>query len=294
LISELEALYNTGWKGTLFIVDDNFIGNRTSVKKMLPLLIKWQKEHKYPFKIMTEASMNLAQDEQLMDMMSAANFNKVFLGLETPNLGSLKECDKLQNVSIDPAAAVRLIHQKGMQVMGGFIVGFDNDTDTVFEAQTKFIQKIGVVAAMVGLLNAAPQTRLWHRLKAEGRLLGETSGENTDGTLNFSPRMGREKLINGYKSILTKIYSPKDYYKRINTFIKNYNPTVRGGIHREDIGALFKSIWSIGILSRSRLRYWWLLMKTSLTKRKALPAAIECAIYLHHFEKVSKKVINLA
>ncbi len=290
MINELQSLHDAGWRGSLFIVDDNFIGNKSNVKKMLALLIKWQKKHKYPFKIMTEASVNLAEDKELMYMMSAANFNKVFLGIETPDTNSLKECGKMQNITVDIVEAVKVIHQNGMQVMGGFIVGFDSDTEGIFEAQIKLIQKIGVVTAMVGLLNAAPQTRLWYRLKAEGRLLGETSGENTDGSLNFIPKMGKEKLIEGYKKILSKIYSPENYYERINTFIRNYSPNVKGKIPKGDFKAFLKSLWRVGVLSKARLRYWKLIIKTSLTKRKALPAAVELAIYRQHFEKVVKKI----
>ncbi|MEA2036653.1 MAG: DUF4070 domain-containing protein [Nanoarchaeota archaeon] len=290
LINELQLLYDAGWRDSLFIVDDNFIGNKSNVKKMLHALIEWQKEHKYPFRIMTEASMNLANDEELMDMMSAANFHKVFLGIETPDIDSLKECDKIQNVNIDTMEAVRTINQKGMQVVGGFIVGFDSDTAGIFEAQIKFIQKMGIVTAMVGLLNAAPQTRLWHRLKAEGRLLGETSGENTDGSLNFIPKMGKKNLIEGYNKILSTIYSPKNYYNRINTFIKNYSPTVKGKISKGDIKAFLKSTWKVGVLSKARLRYWRLIIETSLTKRKALPIAVELAIYRQHFERIVKDI----
>ncbi len=294
LIKELQSLYDAGWKRALFIVDDNFIGNKAKVKEMLPLLIKWQKEHKYPFKITTEASINLAQDEELMDLMSSANFNKVFLGIETPNINSLKECDKTQNISRDIAKDVKIISQHGMQVMGGFIVGFDSDTEGIFEAQIKLIQKIGVVTAMVGLLNAAPQTRLWHRLKAEGRLVGETSGENTDGSLNFIPKMGKEKLIEGYKKILSTIYSSKNYYKRIDTFVKSYRPTAKGKIPKEEFKAFFRSLWKVGILSKERFLYWKLIIKTGMTKTRALPAAVELTIYQQHFEKVVKKVANSA
>jgi radical SAM superfamily enzyme YgiQ (UPF0313 family) len=197
IVKEIQSLYEAGWKRDVFIVDDNFIGNKSNVKKMLPALIKWQKAHKYPFAIFTEASANLADDEELMQMMSAANFGKVFVGIETPSVDSLKECGKYQNVTCDLEEAVRIIHQNGMQVMGGFIVGFDNDTESIFETQIKFIQKVGIVTAMVGLLNALPQTRLWHRLKAEGRLLKETTGENTDASLNFIPRMGQQNLMEG-------------------------------------------------------------------------------------------------
>jgi radical SAM superfamily enzyme YgiQ (UPF0313 family) len=292
MIRELQSLYDAGWKGTLFIVDDNFIGNKVKVKEMLAAVIKWQKEHRYPFKIMTEASVNLASDEELMNLMSAANFNKVFLGIESPDTNSLKECGKVQNINMDPSLAVKAIHKHGMQVMGGFIVGFDGDTETIFEKQTKFIQSMGVVTAMVGLLNVLPQTRLWHRLKAEGRLVEDSTGENTDGTINFLPKMGKDKLIKGYKSIIAKIYSPKNYYKRINTFLKGYKPTVKGGFQKEEISAFIKSLWNIGILSKTRVLYWKLLIKTSIFKTKALPAAVECAICLPHFEKVAKKVVN--
>ena len=290
-IDELTSLYNSGWRGTLFVVDDNFIGNKTNVKAMLPLLIKWQKEHKYPFKLMTEASINLADDDELMRMMSAANFLKVFLGIETPCIDSLKECGKLQNTKRNVADAVKIIHRNGMQVMGGFIVGFDSDNESIFKTQIKFIQQIGVVTAMVGLLNAAPQTRLWHRLKAEGRLLGETTGENTDGSINFIPKMGKEKLVEGYKKIISTVYSPKQYYKRISVFIKSYKPTAKGKILKEDIGAFIKSMWRIGILSKVRFRYWWLILKTFFTKTKALPAAVELAIYRQHFEKITKRIL---
>ena len=293
LINELQSLYDSGWRKAVFVVDDNFIGNKVNVKKMLPFLIKWQKEHKYPFTLMTEASINLAEDKELMVMMSAANFNCVFLGLETPCIDSLKECGKMQNTTIDLVEAVKTIHQNGMEVMGGFIVGFDNDNESIFETQIKFIQKIGVVTAMVGLLTAAPQTRLWHRLKAEGRLVADTTGENTDGTLNFIPKMGKEKLVAGYKKIISTIYSPKNYYRRINTFIKNYRPSARAKISREDFQAFIKSTWKIGIFSKARFHYWKLLIKTFLTKRRAFPAAVHLAICRHHFEKVSKRILSV-
>ena len=291
LLNELQSLYDAGWRKSVFIVDDNFIGNKTNVKKMLPLLVKWQKEHKYPFILMTEASVNLADDDELMRMMSAANFYKVFLGFETPDANSLKECGKIQNIKIDIAEAVKIIHQHGMQVMGGFIVGFDSDTENIFETQIKFIQKIGVVTAMVGMLVAVPQTRLWNRLRSEGRLKGEASGQNTDGSLNFVPRMGKEKLIEGYKRLLSTIYSPKNYYKRVNALIKNYRPTARGKIPREEFIAFIRSMWRIGVLSKERIYYWRLILKTSIRKIKALPTAVELSIYRQHFEKIVNRLL---
>jgi radical SAM superfamily enzyme YgiQ (UPF0313 family) len=287
---EFQALYDVGWRKSVFIVDDNFIGNKGEVRRMLPALIQWQKEHTYPFTLLTEASTDLSNDEDLMQMMSRANFFKVFLGLETPDRESLKECGKFQNTSRDLVKAVHTIHQHGMQVMGGFIVGFDNDTETIFDAQINFIQQIGVVTAMVGVLTALPQTRLWHRLKEEGRLLSNATGENTDGVLNFMPKMGLTALNDGYRKILTSIYSPRKYYQRINTFLENYSPTVISKLKKEDIIAFIKSAWRIGVISRSRFHYWKLLIRTFIKKRTALPIAVELAIYGLHYEKITKRI----
>lgn len=288
-IDELQSLYDAGWRGSVFIVDDNFIGNKTNVKQMLPKLIEWQIKNKYPFQFLTEASLNLADDKELMQMMSKANFNKVFLGIESPSIKSLKECGKFQNTKRNLAESVKIIHKNGLQVMGGFIVGFDNDTENVFESQIRFIQEVGIVTAMVGVLNALPKTRLWDRLKKEGRLLEDTSGENTDGSINFIPRMGKEKLYRGYKKIISTIYSPKHYFKRINTFLNNYKQKAKGKISLSMISAFFKSMWSIGIISKARFQYWKLLIRTGITRRKLLPVAIEQAIYWRHFAKIVQK-----
>ena len=287
---EFQALYDTGWRKSVFVVDDNFIGNRQAVKNMLPVLIEWQKKHKYPFTLLTEASTDLANDEDLMQMMSSANFFKVFLGLETPDKESLKECGKYQNSSRNLVETVHTIHKHGMQVMGGFIVGFDNDTESIFESQIAFIQQIGVVTAMVGVLTALPQTRLWQRLKVEGRLISGASGENTDGVLNFMPRMGIETLHDGYKKVLSSIYSHKYYYQRIHTFLENYTPTAISRVGRNDIAAFLKSLWRIGIVSRARFHYWKLLIRTFMKKRMALPVAVELAIYGLHYEKITKRI----
>ena len=177
-----------------------------------------------------------------------------------------------------------------MQVMGGFIVGFDHDPENIFDMQVRFIQQIGVVTAMVGILTALPQTRLWHRLKAEGRLLSDASGENTDGGLNFEPVMEKEKLIDGYQKLVTNLYSPKNYYRRVNIFLKNYTPTAKTRLTREDLLAFIRAAWRLGIVSRARFRYWKLLVKTFFIKRRALPIAVELAIHGFHFEKILERV----
>lgn len=287
---EFQALFDAGWRKSVFIVDDNFIGNTKEVKQMLPTLIDWQREHRFPFTLLTEVSVNLANDKELMQLMSGANFFKVFMGLETPNHDSLIECGKKQNTSRSLAEIVDTIHRHGMQVMGGFIVGFDQDPENIFDMQVRFIQQIGVVTAMVGILTALPQTRLWHRLKAEGRLLSDASGENTDGGLNFEPIMEKEKLIKGYQKLLTTLYSPKNYYRRINTFLKSYTPTAKTRLTRDDLLAFLRAAWRLGIVSKTRFCYWKLLVKTFFVKRRALPIAVELAIHGFHFQKILERV----
>lgn len=292
VVREFDALYNAGWRGSVFVVDDNFIGNKLKAKELLPELVKWQIEKGYPFTLLTEASMNLADDASLMNMMASANFTKVFLGIETPSKDGLQEAGKFQNVSRDLAETVKIIQQHGMQVLGGFIVGFDSDTQDIFQTQIDFIQRIGCVVAMVGVLTALPQTRLWHRLKQEGRLLNETSGNNTDATVNFMPKMGVSALLEGYKTVLANIYSPRQYYARIHTFLRNYVPRSREKFALSRVNALIRSMWQIGVLSRSRRQYWWLLMKTAITKPRSFPTAVELAIYGLHFQKVAEQSLK--
>ena len=194
MIRELQILYDMGWRGRVFFVDDNFIGNRTKVKAFLKDLSPWQESRGFPFSLYTEASVNLAQDEELMHLMTDAGFDSVFLGLESPEEECLAECGKHQNRSLDLVEAVKTIQRNGMEVMGGFIIGFDNDPPNIFERQIKFIQNSGVVKAMIGLLNAPPGTRLYHRLKEEGRLLEQGTGDNCDGSMNFVPKMDAQIL----------------------------------------------------------------------------------------------------
>jgi len=286
VVREFQTLFDAGWCKSVFIVDDNFIGNKKKVKQLLPVLGEWQKEHRYPFTLLTEASVDLAKDEELMQLMSRANFFKVFVGLESPNAESLEECGKQQNTQSNLTEAVDIIHQHGMQVMGGFIVGFDSDPENIFDLQIRFIQQVGIVTAMVGLLTALPQTRLWHRLKAEGRLVSDATGENTDGFLNFIPVMDKEKLLDGYKMLLENLYSRKYYYRRINTFLQNYRPTVKARLTKQDFHALLRSIWQLGIKSKVRFHYWKLLAKTAVLKYKAVPMAVELAIFGLHFEQI--------
>jgi radical SAM superfamily enzyme YgiQ (UPF0313 family) len=180
MLEELDALRRIGWRGPVFIVDDNFIGNKRNVKNLLPELADWSERHGGPFSFFTEASVNLAEDDELLELMRRAGFYRVFLGIETPVKESLKEAQKSQNMRSDLLQSVRKVQSYGMEVMAGFIIGFDNDPEDIFERQINFIRESAIPLAMVGLLTALPQTQLWRRLQREGRLLKESTGNNTD------------------------------------------------------------------------------------------------------------------
>ncbi len=294
ILSELEAIYNRGWRETVFLVDDNFIGNKRKLKEeILPAMIKWQKDRKSPFGFMTEASINLADDEELMKLMVAAGFDTVFIGIETPNEESLVECNKNQNINRDLIASIKKIQNHGMQVQGGFILGFDSDPDSIFKSQLNFIQKSGIVTAMVGLLNAPRGTRLYERLKSENRLVGDSySGDNTDGSLNFVPKMGREKLINGYRHVLTTIYSSKPYYDRVKIFLKEYKPRRTKRVSQLNlwhIRALIRSMWVLGVLDRDRWHYWRFFVSTLLKNPRSFPISMTFAVNGFHFRKILRK-----
>ncbi|MFC1958515.1 B12-binding domain-containing radical SAM protein [Chloroflexota bacterium] len=292
--AELEVLYRQGWRGGVFIVDDNFIGNRKKLKsEILPAIIEWMEKAKYPFSFSTEASINLADDEELMKLMIEAGFNQVFVGIETPNEESLAECNKLQNKDRDLAASVKKIQNYGIEVQGGFIVGFDSDPVSIFRSQINFIQKSGIVTAMVGLLNAPRGTRLHQRLKKENRLLQGFTGDNTDISINFIPRMKYETLINGYKHILDTIYAPKQYYERVRTFLKEYKPPKRKGISQlqfHHIEGFLKSAWFLGVREKGRRYYWKLIISTLFKHPRAFPLSVSLSVFGFHFRKVAEKL----
>ena len=296
LIAEFEALYGQGWRSSIFIVDDNFIGNKRKLKEeTLPAMVEWSQKRKYPFRFFTEASINLADDEELMQLMTKAGFDTVFVGIETTNEESLVECNKFQNVNRDLVASVKKMQNYGLEVQGGFIVGFDSDPVSIFKSQINFIQKSGIVTAMVGLLNAPPGTRLYHRLKKENRLLPYGSGDNTDGTMNFIPKMNQETLITGYKNVVKTIYSAKPYYERIKTFLEEYKPqkprkAAEGKIHFYEIKALIKSMWVLGVKEKGRRHYWGLFSSTLLRKPRLFPLFVTLTVYGFHFRKVAEKI----
>jgi radical SAM superfamily enzyme YgiQ (UPF0313 family) len=292
MLAELDTLYNAGWRDGVFIVDDNFIGNKNKLKQeILPAIIAWRKTKKRPFVFNTETSVNLVDDEELMRLMIDAGFNAVFVGIETPNEESLAECAKQQNRNRDLHAAVKKLHNFGLEVQGGFIVGFDSDPLSIFKSQISFIQKSGIVTAMVGLLNAPPGTRLYRRLKKENRIIGDFDGSNTE--CNFIPRMNYQTLVNGYKNILNNIYASKQYYERINTFLKEFRPhrKNRGNFKFSYIGTLWKASWFLGIWGKGKRYYWKLMVGTVLRRPRSFPVAMKLAIYGYHFRRVTEKYV---
>jgi radical SAM superfamily enzyme YgiQ (UPF0313 family) len=285
VLEELESLYSQGWRGEVFFVDDNFIGNKKRLKtELLPAIIRWMKQRRHPFSFNTQASINLADDEELMALMVRAGFDCVFIGIETPNEDSLSECNKVQNKGRDLVACVKRIQRSGMQVQAGFILGFDSDKPSVFDSLIQFIQQSGVVTAMVGLLNAPRGTELYRRLMTENRLSDAATGDNTDFSMNFVPKMGIEDLLKGYKKVVSTIYSPRKYYERILTFLRDYKPGKNNKVRFRfyEIQAFLKSIWRLGIIGKGRFHYWKLIF-WSLRRPQYLHLAVTLAICGFHF-----------
>ncbi len=290
VIAELDALYFKGWRGPVFFVDDNFIGNKNKLKlEILPAISEWMTKRKNPFYLNTEASINLADDEELMNLMVSAGFEAVFIGIESPNEESLAECNKNQNRNRSLISSVKKIQKAGLEVQGGFIVGFDNDPPSIFEKVAGFIQESGIVTAMVGLLNAPKGTKLQKRLENEGRMLKDFTGSNTDFSINFVPRMDAKMLLTGYKKILHKIYSPKYYYQRVTHFLKEFEPKKEKVFHVNPnyILALFRSMLRLGVIGRERIYYWKLFFWTLFRKPRLFSLAILFTIYGFHFRRIS-------
>jgi radical SAM superfamily enzyme YgiQ (UPF0313 family) len=290
VISELEQLYRRNWKGSVFLVDDNFIGNKKNAKQLLPAMAEWNDHYRRPFTFFTEASLNLADDTELLAMMKNAGFIRVFLGIETPIEASLRESHKLQNTRRSLLDSVRSIQQHGIEVMAGFIVGFDNDPEDVFDRQVEFIQESAIPIAMVGLLQALPGTQLYRRLKDEGRLVGDANGNNIECNLSFIPIMSAQRLLDGYRSILRRIYAPDAYYERVRRFLDRYHPAIQMRRTLSDYLAFCRSVVKQGILGDARASYWRFLIDAATRYRRVFGTAVTLAIMGHHFSTITEEV----
>ena len=291
VIAEFNELKRLGWRGPLFIVDDNFIGNKKNVRLLLPAIIEWQKQNGYPFSLLTEASVNLADDEDLLAAMKDAGFRRVFLGIETPVEESLKEAQKSQNRG-NLLDSVRRIQSHGMEVMAGFIVGFDNDPDDIFERQIEFIRESAIPMAMVGMLNALPDTQLWKRLEREGRLLGaDATGNNTIATVNFIPKMDVDTLIAGYQRIMRTIYKPSEYYRRALDSLQRVPQDIPEAHQYHGIKAVkafLRIAFKLGVLDAERREFWRFFLEAARTHHDRMTELLRHAAMAYHFRKLNE------
>ncbi|MFH1864378.1 MAG: DUF4070 domain-containing protein [Candidatus Eisenbacteria bacterium] len=283
VVEELDGLYDLGWRGTVGFVDDNLIGNRKKLlTELLPALIEWR-AGKWGMGFSTQVTVNLADDDKLMDLMVRAGFDTVFVGIESVDEASLAECNKRQNEHRDLLNDVRRIQRAGMQVQGGFIVGFDHDTPKVLERLAAFIQESGIATAMVGMLQAPAGTRLYERLRGEGRIRSDMSGDNANGTTNIVPTMGVKPLEQGYRRMMTDLYSPRVYYARLRTFLREYKPkAAKTRLRGWHIMAFLRSLYYLGVVGNERFRYQGLLIWTLFRNPRAFPTAIVLAISGYH------------
>jgi radical SAM superfamily enzyme YgiQ (UPF0313 family) len=296
VLAELDQLRAAGWREAVFIVDDNFIGNKARAKELCVALAEWRNQYKISFDFNTEASLNLADDPELMQLMKDAGFVSVFLGIETPDESGLVACNKLQNTRRSLLDSVAAIQSYGMQVMGGFILGFDTDRDDIFDRMVEFIQKSGIPIAMVGLLQAMPGTQLFRRLRNEGRILDVGRGDNTDDKLNFLPNMDATRLVEGYRSVLKRIYSCEAYYERVKLYLSRTHP--RFGVKQTrqqwltvgNARAFVTSIVRQGVFGRQRWSYWKFLMTVAMRYRHCVGAAMTLAVMGYHFQVMTRRL----
>ncbi len=299
IIDELEQIYSIGCRGDVFFVDDNFIGNKHVIKNdIVPAINEWSDQKNFRFWFTTQASINLADDTALVDAMVRAGFYKIFIGIETVSQDGLKECGKANNQNRDMLMAVKTLQNHGLEVQGGFIVGFDSDSSLIFNDQINFIQNSGIVAAMVGLLGAPKGTKLYKRLKAENRLLTEWSGDNV-ASINFIPKMDKDTLIKGFITIYKTIYNPSQYYQRIKTFLQEYK--IRENIKARNYPVSMKDILKtsarnlkiivyFGFLKNSRWYFWKLFIYLLFKKPNALPVMMNMAVYGYHFQQFTNRM----
>jgi len=300
IMAELDTLLKLGWKKQVFIVDDNFIGNHRLALELAQELEKRQHAHGYPLAFYTEASMDLARHPALVEAMVKANFLHVFVGIESASKESLVEAKKLQNLSLDPIDSIKILHQGGLWVTGGFILGFDSDTEHIFEQQIGFIESAAIPWALVNFLHAVPQTALHARMQREGRLIDYTVSSGDDAPPNFRTILPPHVLLRGFQETLTSIYDPTKYYERAWRSLQAWRtrkcqrPAQQPGL--VDIAQIMlRSIWQQGLRSSYRRAYWKYLLRL-VTRYSTNPVKIwiGCTILIagHHFIPYAKEVVQ--
>ncbi len=299
MVTEFDSLRKLGWKGPLFLVDDNFIGNKREAMNLLPVIAEWQKAHGYPFSLSTEASVNLAHLDELMDAMVEAGFDTVFLGIETPNPKALIKTKKPQNTSRKEEDflfhAVRKIQRKGMQVQGGFILGLDSDDEGVFDAQIEFIQQAGIPVAPIYLLTALRGTDMYERLRAEDRLLDKAIGTNAM-TLNFKSELDPQTLLDGYRRVTATLYDPtlENYFQRCLAMFEHLKAVPH---LRKPMGANAAVVAAMRVrrqLAKNQIpAFSRFIAQVSRNHPRMLSTALGLAGLGYHFERVTRQQIMI-
>ncbi|MER3434370.1 MAG: B12-binding domain-containing radical SAM protein [Leptolyngbya sp. ERB_1_1] len=260
LLAELDRLYELGWRRSIFMVDDNFIGNKRNVKLLLKALQGWMAEHEYPFHLSTEASVDLAQDPELLDLMAECNFNAVFLGIETPDEASLTLTNKRQNTRDSLSDAVDTIARSGLRVMAGFIIGFDNETSGAGDRIVRFAEQTTIPIAIFSMLQALPDTALWHRLKREGRLVEDNANLNQTTLMNFVPTRPLEEVTREYIDGFWRLYDPMNYLDRTyRHFLKLGAPRHPAKLRKvtwKVVRAFLTVCWRQGVVRETRWKFW--------------------------------------
>jgi radical SAM superfamily enzyme YgiQ (UPF0313 family) len=292
--AELQSLYDAGWRRNIFVADDNFYGNKKRCRELLEAIVEWRDAHKRPFVLATQASLNMADDPGLLDLMVRAGFAAVFIGLESVSPASLAECHKVQNLKRSMTRSLATIHAHGLTVWGGFVIGFDSDTETIFDAQMDFIEESDIALATVSLLSAIPHTQLYDRLKAEGRLLGRFSGGIVDASgLNFVPRMDRRKLVAGYKRVVGQIYEPEVFYRRARKTIARRIPPALAAFPcgKRELGTFFRTLWHLGMRDEARRHFWKLIGFAARKGPIAVGLAITLSLMGYHLRRLSRDIV---
>ena len=299
LVAELQYIHDLGWRGAVFMVDDNFIGNKRNVKLLLKELKVWMKEKEYPFGLTTEASVDLAQDEELMQLMVECNFKKVFLGIETPDQDSLALTNKFQNTRDPLIESINKITTAGMQVMAGFIIGFDGEKVGAGDRIVQFVEKTSIPMAMFSMLQALPGTALWDRLEKEGRLVkGSSANINQTTLMNFVPTRDIEQIATEYVDAFSKLYDPANYLKRIFRYYMMLGGVKNDKSHRpswKSIRALSMILWKQGVIAQTRFLFWKNLIQVLTKKPQQLEIYLTLCAYLEHFTEyrfIVKEQIN--
>jgi radical SAM superfamily enzyme YgiQ (UPF0313 family) len=291
VIAELATLRALGYRGEVFIVDDNFIGSKKAVRPLLVELARWQREVGYPFTFYTEASLNLAADDKLLAAMHTAGFNAVFIGIETPDAAALTKTGKKQNVGVDIRSALDKVTAAGLEVMAGFIVGFDGDNAESFELQRAVLRDAPLPLAMVGLLTALPGTALWRRLDREGRLRAHSDGD-AFARPNFVPTMPEAVLVEGYADLLADLYSAEAYYRRSAAVVDLIGPPAYAGPPvMDDVKVAVRALYKLGVVGPRRALFWSLLTRALPRGVHAVRAAIACAVRGEHMIRYTEEVV---